>query len=307
MRARPFVSVAAALAVAFVIPSSARAGAWVPVPGEYYSQFTASRFYADTYYLDDGTRATLSEIQEERRLTSYNELGWKKRASLILAVPALSITNRAGKDLGYASRTETGLGDLRIGVLYRLKGGPTALALQADWLTPLGYQHDSIPSLGSGRQSLGAALHFGAGIPRINGFLELSGSGRGRIEKPPAQEITPLGYWGAPTLYQPPTRFRREYFGSATVAVWVRKSVLLSGSYLAQYASSGTTPEKNYVVVVSPQVLYRVDERLDLLVGSHHTAAGKSVLHIDEFYIGMAFKQTRLNRLQGFLGGTKSP
>ena len=32
-----------------------------------------------------------------------------------------------------------------------------------------------------------------------------------------------------------------------------------------------------------------------------------SALHTDRFYVGVAFKKTGLDRLQGYLGGTKGP
>ena len=58
---------------------------------------------------------------------------------------------------------------------------------------------------------------------------------------------------------------------------------------------------------VGPQLLYRVDDNLDAFAGSLHTASGKNVIHTDQYYVGVAVKRTRLDRLQGFLGGTKRP
>jgi hypothetical protein len=54
-------------------------------------------------------------------------------------------------------------------------------------------------------------------------------------------------------------------------------------------------------------MLWRVDDRLDLTAGSWSTAMARNNLHYDQFYVALAFKQTKLNRLQGFLGGTKAP
>jgi hypothetical protein len=54
-------------------------------------------------------------------------------------------------------------------------------------------------------------------------------------------------------------------------------------------------------------VLYRVDDHLDVKAGSWSTASGKNVLHYDQFYVGVAFHQSKLNRLQGFSGSTKNP
>ena len=54
-------------------------------------------------------------------------------------------------------------------------------------------------------------------------------------------------------------------------------------------------------------LVWRVDDRLDLPAGSWSTAMAKNTLHYDQVYVAVTFKQTRLNRLQGFLGGTKAP
>jgi hypothetical protein len=43
------------------------------------------------------------------------------------------------------------------------------------------------------------------------------------------------------------------------------------------------------------------------MVGSWSTAAGRNALHYDQVYVALTFKQTKLNRLQGFLGGTRAP
>ena len=39
--------------------------------------------------------------------------------------------------------------------------------------------------------------------------------------------------------------------------------------------------------------------------GLHLTPSGRNSLQVDEYYVGVSWKQTKLNRLQGFLGGSK--
>jgi len=58
---------------------------------------------------------------------------------------------------------------------------------------------------------------------------------------------------------------------------------------------------------MGPYLLLRVDDRLDLTAGSWSTAMAKNALHYDQIYVALTFKQTKLNRLQGFLGGTQAP
>jgi hypothetical protein len=56
-----------------------------------------------------------------------------------------------------------------------------------------------------------------------------------------------------------------------------------------------------------PRLTYRVDDKLDAFAGSWHTPSGRNSLHVDAYYVGVSWKQTKLNRLQGFLGGSKRP
>ena len=54
-------------------------------------------------------------------------------------------------------------------------------------------------------------------------------------------------------------------------------------------------------------VVYRLDSGMDVFFSSLHTALARNALHTDRFYVGVAFKKTGLDRLQGYLGGTKGP
>jgi hypothetical protein len=312
------VRIAAAIAAVSLSAAAAHAGAWLPRPGEYYSEFTASRSVSDTYYDSEGTRYVrpFGAFEETRDLRLYNELGWRERASLVLSVPIRSRTRSVGADYGYGQLTATGLGDLDLGVRIRVKDGTTAIAAQLDWNAPLGYEHDladsssapaglervAAPNLGTGRQSLQGALLVGQALPAWNSFLEAGGGYR----------------------MEPQDGGASEWFGSATAGVWLGSSLLVSGCYsmvrsatafegerdqlyaLGSRLPAGTEPEYDFQTV-NPQLLYRVDDRLDVFVGSVHTASGQNRPHFDSVYVGMAFKQTRLNRLQGFLGGKRRP
>jgi hypothetical protein len=44
-----------------------------------------------------------------------------------------------------------------------------------------------------------------------------------------------------------------------------------------------------------------------MFAGSNYTLSGKNVARTDSYYMGFAVKKTRLNRLQGFLGGMRHP
>lgn len=284
MRTR--ASFIASLAVASLVPALATAGAWLPARGEYYSELSAARAFADTYYDKLGNRYGLpsSLRYEERRLSFNNEIGWKKRASFQLAIPLVSETLNA-PDFHYQA-TETGFGDLQLGFRFKLHDGPTALALQADYIAPMGYQHVTIPALGSGKAVAREQLLYGRGIRRWNSILELG-----------------LGYQ---SFFE---GLRSQLTGQATVSHWLGASLLVSGhcSNLQTLAAKKDSPEDFRYTIVGPELRYRVDDRLDVFAGSNHLASGRNVNHPDQYYVGMGFRQSKRNRLQGLLGTKTRP
>lgn len=274
--------------------SPAHAGPWIPAPGEYYSELSGFRGVADTYYDAEGARFVMpgGTVFERRSLGTMTELGWKRRMSFIISAPVVSLTHRI-EDF---HRTQTGLADILVGFRYALANGPSALSIEADWQAPLGYEAndrrelgatpDSIPSLGSGRQEATAWLLIGSRTPMVSGFMQ-AGVGYRYRERELADQVAL----------------------SADVGVWVGGSWLISGRYTGALSqgTGETLLDEQSEQVIGPEVRVRVDERLDWFVGSRHTMSGKNVPHSDGYYMGFAFKQTRLDRLQGFLGGTRRP
>jgi hypothetical protein len=304
-----FISIAALAAALFAVPAAA--DPWLLVPGDHAMTLGGSWFTADSYHDLDGTRHPLAGggIHEEKALYSYNEFGWTKGKTLILGFPFQSDTRRGGAASAGNGATETGFGDLLLGVRFALRQGPTALSLEGDWTPPMGYDRYLIPRLGYGAQALGGRLQLGAPLGG-RGFLELEGGYRDYIEKKSPTNQALLG---------------------ATLGLWFGHSLLLAGNYQGAFsigtvdttgpnpsakasfnpllgdAVAGTSDARVSIQMAGPMLLYRVDEHLDLIVGSMHTASAKKALHVDRVYVAMTFKQTRLNRLQGILGGAKSP
>ena len=285
MRPRaPFIALL--VTAACLMASLATAGAWLPARGEYYSEISAGRSFVDTYYDSLGVRYVIpfSQRLEQRSLQFYNEFGWKKRVSLILSAPILSDTYNV-PDFGY-ERTETGLGDLNLGFRFKLREGSSALALQTNWIAPLGYQARTFPALGSGKQIAMEQLLFGTGFKRWNAFVEAS-----------------VAY---ASFFEP---IRSRVSGSALVGWWSGSSLLVTGHYSNTRVLGGSARafDDIGVQVVGPELRYRVDDRLDVFAGSNHIASGRNVNHSDGYYVGMAFRQTKLNRLQGLLGNKTRP
>jgi hypothetical protein len=266
-------------------PASASADAWLPPPGDRYAEFRASHFGSGDFFDSSGVRRFFPGrgIFEARQLLAYNEIGWKERLSLVIALPARSVTLRS--DALNTTRTATGLSDLILGARFRILSGATALSAQVEWKAPLGYQHVSAPSLGSGQQDVSGRLNFGMSLPSIDGFFEVLGGYRYRFETP-VDEIE-VG---------------------ADVGFWVKSLVLVEGRY-AGFKSMGADDAAldRQAHQVGPRLTVRIDDGLDVFAGSSHVIDGNNVEKSDEYYAGLAFKRTRLNRLQGYLGGKRRP
>ena len=59
--------------------------------------------------------------------------------------------------------------------------------------------------------------------------------------------------------------------------------------------------------LAGPVVIYRLDGGMDVFYTSLHTAIARNAIHADRYYVGIAFKKTELDRLHGYLGGTRLP
>jgi hypothetical protein len=317
--------------IALTVPAfhgPAQAGPWLPARGEYSADLRGTLFTADTYRNDDGDRFPLGGTWEERSLGATVEMGWKKTYSLVLGAPFVSATAKQGS----LSRTDSGLEDLLLGVRYGVKQGPSAVAVELDWKTPLGYSRtgsllshqvrevggapeDSLVT--GGLQTLTLSLLCGGPI-KDRGFWQL-GAGFGRrflsFSGADGKHVTDVLVH---RTLRPDTLVRgvdqaaelwtHRLALSADAGWWFGRGLLIGGRYAGTVGlSHGDLYPDRTEHLVGPFILYRVDERLDVSAGSWSTFVGRSVLHRDEFYAAITFKQTHLNRLQGFLGGTKAP
>jgi hypothetical protein len=291
----------ALIAALAAVPSLARAGAWSLARGEYYSELEAGRSVADTYLDANGGRQSAAAVLESRSLRFYNEFGWKKSMSWVLAAPIESRTGR----IGSFSRTQTGLGDLHVGLRYKLKNGVTGANVQLDWVAPLGYDATyAVPPLGDGLQSLGLRLNAGRAFGS-RGFAEASGGYRIRYKG---------AYGGQKPVGDPDYKalsYQKQGTWSARAGWWVGSSLLVLGHYdgfgtLDNGDALGPGGD-NAAHVVGPELRYRVDDRMDVYAGSYHVATGRNVAHPDEYYVGFAFRSTKLTRTQGVLGNKSRP
>jgi hypothetical protein len=294
---------------------------WVLKPGEFYSELTGSVFAANTFFDADKERPPLDGKLDERALVSYNELGWKSRASVWIAVP---LVNRGFTRFSGGTSTSTGLGDIDLGVRYRMKGGTTPASLSFGWTAPLGGNRKLFPGISgdggtdpssyppySTSNATDTSLYFNQGLQSLRVGADFGG----RAWK--------HAFWTAGGEW----RYRFLEFGNtdvsshnarfigghATLGWWAMHSLLVEGLYEGEWATSmSENYDRNLSVEREPRrnlagarLTWRVDDRMDVIAGSWHVARGENVIHYDQYYFGIAWRQSSLSRYAGAYGGTK--
>jgi hypothetical protein len=312
---------AAALALAtLTLATHAGASPWVLKPGEFYSELTGGMFAANTFFDNDRERPPLNGKLDERELTSFTELGWKKKASVWIGVP---FVNRGFTRFSGGTSTSTGLGDLDLGVRFRLKGGNLPASLAFGWTTSLGANRKLFPGTdGDGgtnpasyppyspSNASDTSLYFNQGLQSLRVGLDFGG----RAWK--------HAFWNAGGEW----RYRYLEFGStggsshnarflggnAELGWWVHKNLLVTGLFQGEWVSSQSANYDQNLsvdlqpsrVLAGPRFTWRVDDRMDVFAGSWHVARGQNVIHYDQYYFGIAWRQSSLSKYAGAYGGT---
>jgi hypothetical protein len=260
-------------------------GAWTVSPGEWYSEVSGRRVYANSQFLADGRNAAIPREGrfQEFQLYSYSELGWKKNMSFMLGLPLVNRTVRFYED----SRSITGLGDARLGLRMRLREDNPGFILDGGWHAPLAYNKNVVPSVGDGRQKFWGALNAGTRLPYVSGFAQAS---RGFYFVSEDGDLFSMT--------------------SADAGVWIGRRVLLGGHY-SDFVALNSADEISRLATVhraGAALLVRVDDRLDISIGATRALFGRnSALETMQFQVALGFKQTKLNPLQGFLGTLLKP
>src|SRR5436190_14736467 len=247
---RTAAALLAASTLTLASPSRAQnpAGAmpWVLKPGEFYSELTGSVFAANSFYDNERERLSLNGKLDERELVSYNELGWKSRATIWFAVPLVS---RGFTRFTGGTSTSTGLGELDLGVRWRLKGGSSPAALALGWTAPLGANRKLFPgSDGDGgtdpasyppfatSNAVDTNLYFNQGLQSLRVGLDFGG------------RAWTHAFWTAGGAY----RYRFLEFGStggsshnarfvgadASLGWWVKNSLLVTGLFSGEWVTN---------------------------------------------------------------------
>ena len=310
-------SVRAALAALSLAATAtaATAGPWLLSSNDYQASLGGSFYSAGSAYDADGGRAPLGGLVERRAITADVEFSARRWLGMRLAIPIVSATVRDNGSM--AGLTNTGLGDLRVGLRMPVLTGARALAVNLDWQAPSGYNRAIAPLVaddlwkgaGSGLQKLEASLQLGMPVSD-RGFLELGGGYQ--------YEALVFGSRQTDGALDDPQRDWADHLtANAALGLWFSDRLLVAGLYRGDYAAATgrqvTAPGNTLVdyevtsQLAGSRITYRVDDKLDFFAGSWHSPGGKNVLHLDQFYAGLAWKSTHLTRNQGFLGNSRRP
>ena len=306
------------LAVGFglVAPAPSHAGPWSLDRGQYASELIGSWYSAYTYHDPNGDRARLvgGGHMERRAIEWMSEFGWKKRVSIVFGLPYESVSRQPDGSPSPELRSASGFGDGIVGFKYNFANRRSAAALEVDATFPayaytpyappkagpdynvLEQTHD--PVHGDGAGSVAGVLHVGTGLGH-SGFVQGYGGYRQRFRD-----------------------FKPQVLAGADLGFWLGNTWMIGGSYHGEIAGSSASDLANVVPggpsgdnptadatrhLAGPILLLRVDDRLDVFASTMHTVTAENALHTDEVRFGFRFKQTQLDRTQGFLGTSRRP
>jgi len=309
----------ACVSATLLIASVAGASPWVLKPGEFYSDLSGSFYSASSFYQGD-ERFSLGGRLDQREVLSRNEFGWKPRASVWIALPFVS---RGFSRFSGGTSTSTGLGDIDLGVRFRLKGGETPAALSLGWTASTGVNRKLFPgSDGEGGTDPGSyppaspsnasdtSLYFNQGLQSLALGLDFGGHAWKHAFWTAGGKYT---YRYLEFLTSGGDSHNARFVGAnATLGWWIRPSLLVTGAFDGDWV---TEESANYDrrlkldlepsrMLAGARFTYRVDDRMDVFAGSNHVFSGDEVLHYDQFYCGIAWKHTSLSRYAGAYGGT---
>jgi len=293
----------------------ARAEAWSLMRGEYRSEVQVAQYSTLSAYDAGGNRVEFRPPGyklEQMAFSWRNQFGWRKRLSLQFGVTGLMVSGFDGPPL--AVPTKTGLSQIDLGLHYNIMNGNRAMAFEALLHAPAGYDRTLSPALGDGRQELSGRLNLGSTLGK-RGFLELLGGASYRFHK--------LGSSSAKANLDPVLTTNVYYDFGADMGFWFGRSLMLGGRYQGRMLGTTTGqggPGNVHTVgpltlrfkeqldesahAAGPFILVRIDDRLDVIAGNYSTPVGRNALHFDQYYVSLAFKQSKLKRNQGFMGGS---
>lgn len=159
------------------MPVAAQAGAWTPATGSAYQKWAVNQFSSDSSF---GVSALGVRKFTDTNLTYYAEFGLRDDLAFFTSVPV----KRLSSQTALGSNSTSGLGDIDLGLRYRLyNGGP--LVLSTAWLlkAPWAYNKNAPVALGNGQADIEGRLLLGYSLGSA-GYLGVEGGFRYRAGAP---------------------------------------------------------------------------------------------------------------------------
>ena len=172
---KPLFKLTSIAFLSFVIPTQAYAGAWTAKQGENYLKGAVNYFDTSNRFGPEGTFENFSN----KNFNVYWEHGIKDDLTFFATGSLTEIENRAD---GVETST-TGVGDIDVGLKYRLIDGPVIVSVQGLFKAPYLYSENSELPLGNGQEDFEGKLLFGKSFGDL-GYAGLEVGYRVRTEAP---------------------------------------------------------------------------------------------------------------------------
>jgi len=148
------------------LPSTAYAGAWTAKQGQQYLKGAVNYFDTSSRFGEEGT----FENFRNQNFNVYWEYGLQDDLTFFATGSLTDLENRADG----VETSNTGVGDVELGLRYRLIDGPVIVSLQGLFKAPYLYSEDAELPLGNGQEDYEGKILFGSSFgPLGYGGLEL--------------------------------------------------------------------------------------------------------------------------------------
>ncbi len=158
------------------LPSVAQAGAWTQAKGSVYNRLAVNYAVITEQFDASGHRVAAANNGEftEWNATYYGEAGLTDRLTLVGSLPLKFLQDQAETASGTQTLRNSGLGDLDLGVRYRLLEEPVVLSAFLLGKFPYLYDENSLPATGNGQVDVEARFLVGKSLyPYGYGGIEL--------------------------------------------------------------------------------------------------------------------------------------
>lgn len=161
-----------------LIPTTAQAGAWTAKEGDTYLKGAVNYFStSDRFGFDDANDGF--EEFSNKNFNVYGEYGIKDNLTFFATGSLAEIEN----DANGVSVSNTGVGDIDLGLRYRLIDGPVIVSVQGLFKAPYLYSEDAELPLGNGQEDFEGKLLIGKSFGKL-GYGGLEAGYRFRTDEP---------------------------------------------------------------------------------------------------------------------------